>query len=973
MKKSNFFKVAFAAISALGLLLVGCNGGGGGGGGKGVSLSQKSVEMFEGDIINLTATAAADATIEWAVSDAEIISVKGENQTGVVTALKEGSAQVTATVGSDVAKCDVTVKKVVLTLDKTTASVNKGDTLQLNATCNATGALSWYSSDESVATVSSSGLVTTVMDGECDITVRYKRATEAVCHLTVVWADKPVDYYEITWSEEGSITNDAKFYYWNDQNWVGSDVTVEEAVFQNGAATFKYSGSTAVFYGMQVFYKDANIPANQDYHMHTEITAEVAGRLTINGVIFSLNAGKNDIDLYAKSRATTLSIQCGVNSNPPELMEANTLTIKKPEFTAYTPSALQAPTALSIAADKTVTITDANQGHNNGYKLAFCNASGAVLYSQVLQNGDKIDDSKFASGNYDVKVLACAKNEYSDSPYSGVLAQFKVADKSLEYDLEWATAADGQANFGAGVFFYWSEWYGLKNAHYKDGEVTFIIDDGGFWYSNQIFYFDSHLTQGTAYKLHIKIETDINDSITLNNNVLELHEGVNEFDIDFTQRGGPNASISLAVGVNTGEEYAATTISNGTFRLFDMYFHGDNLPEPVYIGKGGDSPEETKIALDFSGEADLAEADKVVYWKADAVTADGESCYLDGDGNIHIAWSGNSTDWWGFQLFMKKANIEKNSDYLITCTINAKQAMNVTLSGKVVNLKAGDNEVELGVKSANNNNELKTVLSFQAGVNGVGPVEAGELVIKNYAYKQYTPVPYAAPTAVAIAADGTVSVTGEGQTFGIFFFLNDQLLYSENVANGDKIDTSSFAKGSYKIRARANEAGAHQASLLSGDIGTFVKADGSESYEIAMIAGNQNNAVANPGKYIYNAGTGTTVSAAKLTNDGVSFSVSGQPTATSDFGKCAQLWVKNPSNVDSTRYKMTVVIESEGDCGLMINNQAKLLTAGENTIEWTGNENQYYSFWIRFGTNNANFPTAENVSIVIKSVTFEAA
>ena len=74
-------------------------------------------------------------------------------------------------------------------LDRTTATIAPGETLQLNATvlpAEASGAiLSWTSSDENIATVSENGLVTAVSEGTATITVASGNIS-TTCEIEVI-------------------------------------------------------------------------------------------------------------------------------------------------------------------------------------------------------------------------------------------------------------------------------------------------------------------------------------------------------------------------------------------------------------------------------------------------------------------------------------------------------------------------------------------------------------------------------------------------------------------------------------------------------------------------------------------------------------------------------------------------------------------------------------------------------------------
>lgn len=145
----------------------------------GITLSQTSLSLEEGKSATLTATVqpsnATDKTVSWSSSNTSIATVSN----GVITAVKEGTATITASAGGKTAQCMVIVTKAFvavtgITLSQTSLSLEKGKTITLTATVTPADAtdktVSWSSSDASVATVSSSGVVTAVKAGKATIT-----------------------------------------------------------------------------------------------------------------------------------------------------------------------------------------------------------------------------------------------------------------------------------------------------------------------------------------------------------------------------------------------------------------------------------------------------------------------------------------------------------------------------------------------------------------------------------------------------------------------------------------------------------------------------------------------------------------------------------------------------------------------------------------------------------------------------------
>ena len=163
-----------------------------------VRLNKASVTLVEGDTDELMATVmpenATDKGIEWKSSDESVATV---SQTGLVTALKEGSSAITVITndGGFKATCDVTVNKKVIAvtgvvLGKTELTLVEGEEEKLAVAVtpeNATDkSVVWESGNESVATVSQEGLVIAVGEGKATITVKTNDGGfSASCEVTV--------------------------------------------------------------------------------------------------------------------------------------------------------------------------------------------------------------------------------------------------------------------------------------------------------------------------------------------------------------------------------------------------------------------------------------------------------------------------------------------------------------------------------------------------------------------------------------------------------------------------------------------------------------------------------------------------------------------------------------------------------------------------------------------------------------------
>lgn len=162
----------------------------------GVSLDKTSMSLAPDSTYTLSATVtpstAANKSVTWSSSNTSVATV---SSSGVVRAVKAGTATITAKTvsGNKTASCKVTVSDVMPTsvsLDKTSLTLSAGSTDTLIPTVmpsNATNKnVTWSSSDTSVATVSSGGVVKGVGAGRAVITARTASGNKtATCNVTV--------------------------------------------------------------------------------------------------------------------------------------------------------------------------------------------------------------------------------------------------------------------------------------------------------------------------------------------------------------------------------------------------------------------------------------------------------------------------------------------------------------------------------------------------------------------------------------------------------------------------------------------------------------------------------------------------------------------------------------------------------------------------------------------------------------------
>lgn len=170
-----------------------------------VSLPWKTITITKGKSVTLTpeVSGTKDYTLQWSTSDKSVVTVTSQ---GKVTGVKKGTATVTVKVKGTDAKAAVKVtvgtKVSSVTASDKSVTVKKGGKYTIKATVSPSNAsnkkLSYSTSDKSVATVSSKGVVTAVKAGTAKITVKSTDGTGKKAVITV----------KVTTSDSTSKTTD---------------------------------------------------------------------------------------------------------------------------------------------------------------------------------------------------------------------------------------------------------------------------------------------------------------------------------------------------------------------------------------------------------------------------------------------------------------------------------------------------------------------------------------------------------------------------------------------------------------------------------------------------------------------------------------------------------------------------------------------------------------------------------------------
>ncbi len=277
-----------------------------------LDVSSKTVEECESFVI--TATPNKNGEVSWSTSNKAIATVTN----GVVKAVSAGRAVITATFGTAHAECSVIVEKREeqppepddeVSLDITERTLDIGRSFTLIATHNKTGAVSWSTSDASVAAVND-GTVKAVGVGNAVITAAFGTA-RATCTVTVTDPDV-FDLEKL--NNAGVVANVGKWYYW-----AGGDHGLTEAKYDHGTLTLAFT----------------HVAANDTYQLRiqpfaagTEYTANFTVALSAAGT--ALYGTDNRSQRFDSAGEANISYKSTALADKPFMVQVRPLDATKP-------------------------------------------------------------------------------------------------------------------------------------------------------------------------------------------------------------------------------------------------------------------------------------------------------------------------------------------------------------------------------------------------------------------------------------------------------------------------------------------------------------------------------------------------------------------------------------------------------------------------------------------------------------------
>lgn len=146
-----------------------------------ISINYEEKALFVGERLQLTAQVSPAQEVVWESSDPSVAAV---NESGLVTAVKAGSALITVKAGESRKTCTVTVKRPELSLNKTNITLYQGESAALKVMTDPQAAVQFTSANAQIAAVDHNGLIKGIKAGKTVITAAANGIT-AACAITV--------------------------------------------------------------------------------------------------------------------------------------------------------------------------------------------------------------------------------------------------------------------------------------------------------------------------------------------------------------------------------------------------------------------------------------------------------------------------------------------------------------------------------------------------------------------------------------------------------------------------------------------------------------------------------------------------------------------------------------------------------------------------------------------------------------------
>ena len=146
-----------------------------------IHLSQSKIKLYRSHTAKLSATVSSHVNPSWRSNKSSVAKV---DENGTITAMKHGTAVITATVDGISKSCEVIVEPPAILLNESTLDLKVGSTAMLTATVSSGNPVTWSTSNEKIVSVASDGTITAWQKGRA-YAYASEDGTKVRCVVTV--------------------------------------------------------------------------------------------------------------------------------------------------------------------------------------------------------------------------------------------------------------------------------------------------------------------------------------------------------------------------------------------------------------------------------------------------------------------------------------------------------------------------------------------------------------------------------------------------------------------------------------------------------------------------------------------------------------------------------------------------------------------------------------------------------------------
>ena len=146
-----------------------------------IQLDKSSITLYRGQTTKLSATVSSQIKPTWKTNKKSVAII---DATGTVTAIKHGTAVISATVDGVIKTCEIIVQKPEITLSAYELTLKKGANATLTATVSSNNTPAWSTSNPNVVTINSKGVITAMQKGKAYLYAS-EDGTKVRCTVTV--------------------------------------------------------------------------------------------------------------------------------------------------------------------------------------------------------------------------------------------------------------------------------------------------------------------------------------------------------------------------------------------------------------------------------------------------------------------------------------------------------------------------------------------------------------------------------------------------------------------------------------------------------------------------------------------------------------------------------------------------------------------------------------------------------------------